>query len=576
MSADLAAELLLRFYREPSRYLGDTRRDDAAPLDAEVILKIALGRAIEFTDPAFYEPKTAREVKEAASFYVRHVFFRHGATPYQVLGAARDASTEDIKENYRLLMQLVHPDRQGGGAIWSESSAARANDAYGILRDPESRAACDRDIGARAAGTAATTTFPIALRPTRGAVRDPPSQPLLPEWMTAGVGGFVREHPAVVAFSRMIVGSLLIIGVVAWDGRDSGLTRAARENRAPSPAVAVAAEAVARPTVSATAVDRATPASGSTERDSPVRALPSETTDAPVASTPESSAAPMSATAGQDVSAGGRSSSPEPGLTNMVAAPARRDADPPGAMASVAAPPAPHPAPTPRIAHAQRPPPAAPTPPTALAVTVVATAPVAPAAGSAAAPTTASTSFPATGGTMLRAAIENSARAIPSESARGDPAAAGTPALAPAAAVKSSAPVPRIESAALMPAPIPPTTAEIETLIDAFVSSYDAGRLDVFASLFDDDADTNLRRGRAAIRNEYDELFRLSNWRRMQLTVLSWRRSGDRAYAKGEIAVRIGWRDGREVEQRVAVEIDLVRRDGRALIARLSHQPQNP
>jgi uncharacterized protein (TIGR02246 family) len=138
--------------------------------------------------------------------------------------------------------------------------------------------------------------------------------------------------------------------------------------------------------------------------------------------------------------------------------------------------------------------------------------------------------------------------------------------------------VTRIESAALTPvaAPVPPAMAEIEALFDAFVSSYEAGRLDVFASLFDDDADTNLRRGREAIRNEYDELFRLSSWRRMQLTRINWQRAGDRAYAKGELAVRIGWRDGRQVEQRVAVEMELVRRDGRVVIARLSHQPKNP
>ncbi len=123
---------------------------------------------------------------------------------------------------------------------------------------------------------------------------------------------------------------------------------------------------------------------------------------------------------------------------------------------------------------------------------------------------------------------------------------------------------------------LPPASPEIEALFAEFVDTYERGRLDAFAALFDDDADTNLRHGRAAIRNEYDELFRLSNWRRMQLTRINWRRAGDRAYAKGEIAVRIGWRDGREVEQRVAVEMELVRRDGRAVIARLSHQPKTP
>jgi len=123
---------------------------------------------------------------------------------------------------------------------------------------------------------------------------------------------------------------------------------------------------------------------------------------------------------------------------------------------------------------------------------------------------------------------------------------------------------------------MPPISAEVEALFASFVDSYEHGRVDAFAALFDDDADTNLRRGRVAIRGEYDELFRLSQWRRMQLTRVTWRPVGDRAVAKGEITVKIGWRDGREVKQRVNIDMELVRRDGRVVIARLSHQPKSP
>ena len=124
-------------------------------------------------------------------------------------------------------------------------------------------------------------------------------------------------------------------------------------------------------------------------------------------------------------------------------------------------------------------------------------------------------------------------------------------------------------------APSPPAATEIEALFATFVDTYERGRLDAFAALFDEDADTNIRRGRAAIRGEYDELFRLSQWRKMQLKGVNWQRVGDRAIGKGEIMVKIGWRDGREVEQRLAVDMELVRRDGRVVIAKLAHQPKN-
>ena len=50
---------------------------------------------------------------------------------------------------------------------------------------------------------------------------------------------------------------------------------------------------------------------------------------------------------------------------------------------------------------------------------------------------------------------------------------------------------------------------------------------------------------------------------------------GERTEANGEIAVRIGWRDGREVEQRIALEMDLMRRGGKTVISRMSQQVRN-
>jgi hypothetical protein len=148
--------------------------------------------------------------------------------------------------------------------------------------------------------------------------------------------------------------------------------------------------------------------------------------------------------------------------------------------------------------------------------------------------------------------------------------------VAPVAAIAPIAPTATPPAALAATEPASPTTAEIEALFATFVESYDRGRLDDFAALFDADAESNLRRGRAAIRGEYDELFRLSSWRKMQLTRINWKRAGERTYAKGEIAVRIGWRDGREVDQRIAVDMEMAHRDGRLVITRLSHQPRTP
>ena len=121
-----------------------------------------------------------------------------------------------------------------------------------------------------------------------------------------------------------------------------------------------------------------------------------------------------------------------------------------------------------------------------------------------------------------------------------------------------------------------PSTDEVEMVMVAFVDAFDNGKLEAITALFAEDAQTNAQRGRAAIRRDFDELFRRSDRRRMQYARVSWQRLGEQANARAEGAVRISWSDGREVEQRFAMDMELVRRDGRVVITRLSRPPGAP
>jgi len=458
LSADRTAELLLWFWREPARYRAEGRRRDAPLLDSEVVLKLALGRPTGLAATAPGDTAAAARLQEAAASYVRHLYFRPDATPYQTLGLAPGASPQAIKENFRLLMHLVHPDRQGTRTVWPDAFAAQANRAYAILRNQDARTRFDRDAEARAAmaramhraaAAAAASKMPVVLRPRPrlgggGLLRRMP----LPEWLTVGVGGYVREHPATIAFSLLIVVAALTIGMMGLEGEQEWLTREVQAGQAPS-----------APTILAVA--------------------------------PDAAPAPATEVGAPELPGAAANSTPPPQASPPLAVVANADA----AVTRAPAPGVPSDDPLP-VAGATEPEPVTP--------------------------------------------------------------------VAVVAKVESNAP----------PAP-PPATTEIETLFALFVETYERGRADAFAALFDADADANLRHGRAAIRGEYDELFRLSQWRRMQLTRVNWKRVGDRTIAKGEITVRIGWRDGREVEQRLAVDIELVRRDGRVVIARLSQQPMN-
>ena len=90
---------------------------------------------------------TRTELKEAAAAFIRQVCLWDGATHYQLLCVSPDATRESIKENYHLLMALIHPDRRDKHeAPWPADCAQRANLAYGILGDDAKRRHYDASL----------------------------------------------------------------------------------------------------------------------------------------------------------------------------------------------------------------------------------------------------------------------------------------------------------------------------------------------------------------------------------------------------------------------------------------------
>ena len=565
-SADVTAELLLWYYEEPRRYRAEGRRRDAPILESAVVLKLALGRRVDFARAELREPATTATLRDAAGMYVRFLFFRPDATPYQVLGLTSGATPEAIKESFRLIMHLVHPDRQDERVVWPESYAALANRAYGILRDQDSRVRFDREAQARAASARAinrtseaarASRMPVPVRPKRRK-RGPLDGVVLPEWLTAGVGGFAREHPSVTAFTALIGAAVVAVTLMVWGQHDGALTRdldassdaSSGASLARLPSLSWFSSAASAPVVSAPSP--ASAANPGVKRTPPIEAkamtadvkpadtmAPSGGADSPAPSFQTG----LNTAQASDATAVASSPPPAPPTSGETPPPARAGAAeatslPPMIAAAkvepVAAPP--------RMTAAPEP---APSPPRQAAAELAM-----PAASS-----TAGASHTVTAQSMVATA------------------AASPPVSGPAPMMARVDPTP---TTIVAPGPqaVPPATSEIETLFATFVESYERGRVDIFADLFDVDAEANLRRGRPAIRGEYDELFRLSQWRRMQLTRVNWKRVGNGAVAKGEITVKIGWRDGREVEQRIAMDMELVRRDGRVVIAKLSQQPR--
>ena len=83
--------------------------------------------------------RPAPEIKEAATRFVTDVMLGPASNHFTTLGLAKDADSEALRDNFRRLMALVHPDAQPVG--YPLDAASRVNKAYAVLADVDSRSA---------------------------------------------------------------------------------------------------------------------------------------------------------------------------------------------------------------------------------------------------------------------------------------------------------------------------------------------------------------------------------------------------------------------------------------------------
>jgi curved DNA-binding protein CbpA len=138
-------ETVLDFYRHPLRYRAWVDPAHPLPEGVEMLLDLAVARsdAESFRQQAEWLQVAPEELRTAVLFFIRQVLLVQRVDPYRTLGLTHAARPDQIRGHYRKLIRLFHPDREANCGECHAAYAARINQAYDVLRDPDKRRAYD-------------------------------------------------------------------------------------------------------------------------------------------------------------------------------------------------------------------------------------------------------------------------------------------------------------------------------------------------------------------------------------------------------------------------------------------------
>lgn len=86
---------------------------------------------------------------DGANFVTSKMHFNPENNFYITLGLPESASQDEVRERWKRLMLLYHPDRQSGEEEWVSERAKKVNEAYSTLKDEAKRADYDRKMKAQ-------------------------------------------------------------------------------------------------------------------------------------------------------------------------------------------------------------------------------------------------------------------------------------------------------------------------------------------------------------------------------------------------------------------------------------------
>jgi hypothetical protein len=508
---------LLDYFEAPGRYQLTLRQPAVLFASIREILQLASSRT------AADAPQSSA-LRDAANFFIRAALLYPGADHYAVLGLAPGEAPADLKERYRLLMRLIHPDFAGSGSpAWPGDAAVRVNRAYEVLSSAVLRREYDEQLEAlRTQRPAAPKGTPFAAAPVRR-LEEPRAR-------------FSKKAAVVFGLAVGIPAVLLLMPRSEPDQLVQRLGPPAAEQRS-------------------------RPADGDLHAQAPIATAPA-LPQAPPAPPPVASPQPPAVAPAPAPAAAVASPAKEPTVARLPprdppAAPSR----PPAVKATVTA------ATTPAANTARPPAPAVASPPRPVQAVV------APRAASPSGNPSPPLPAPAP---VLREEVAASPASAPVAAAAPALAAVSTsPAAAmPVATATPSAPVAaKLTTTLTLPAPATPTLAEVQPVLTQMLQMLETGSGDQLLRLLD--SDSRKHPAAQALSRQYEQL--VKGGRPIQLSQVEFNsepREGGVLMVTGRIRLHAGEPTIGSFGQKLVVKAEFAQRSGRVQLTGLSSAPE--
>ena len=130
----------------------------------KAVIQLAAGKSVDYLDGA-HALDTAQVAarREAATRFVSGIMLAESSNYFMTLGVSPDVDSSTVRDNFRRLMALVHPDAHPVG--FPPDAASRVNRAYAVLSEAGSRAAyAARELGVSPFGSVVFNAEPTARR----------------------------------------------------------------------------------------------------------------------------------------------------------------------------------------------------------------------------------------------------------------------------------------------------------------------------------------------------------------------------------------------------------------------------